>query len=242
MRPVERGPCPNDPSTGVRRSFDDYAHARPYLTNQMGDYCSFCEMQLPAVAVEHIRHKDGNPTLECEWDNLLLACPSCNSTKGVKVDTVADVLARLWPHQDRTFDVFVYTSGGAVHLAPSNDPMLAARAKLTEEMVGLTRRPGAGLTEEQVRRGSDNRWKKRREAWDMAIAARTTLLETDTAGVRSLVLANARATGFWSVWMTVFRDDVQMQHALCEAFRGTAKDRVHPLPAHLVPAPTTTPA
>lgn len=238
MRPVERGPCPNDPITGVRRSFDDYAHARPYLTNQMGDYCSFCEMQLSAsLAVEHIQHKDGNPGLEREWDNFLLACPSCNSTKGTKVDTPADVLARLWPHMDRTFDAFVYGAGGTVRLVPSLDPVLAARAKLTEEMVGLTRRPGAGLTEEQVRKGSDNRWKKRREAWDKAVTARTTLLECDTQAVRKCILDTAQATGFWSVWMTVFRDDVEMQHALCEAFRGTAHDRVHPLPARLVAAP-----
>lgn len=233
MRPVERGPCPKD-ETGGNRVFREYAYARPHLTNRMGDYCSFCEMLLSAaLAVEHIQHKDGNPELECEWDNFLLACPSCNSTKGTKVDTAEDVSQRLWPHMDRTFDAFIYGTGGVVHLAAMSDPMLAARAEQTEAMVGLTRRPGAGLTEAQVRRGSDNRWKMRREAWDTAITARRTLSDTDTADVRSLILATARATGFWSVWMTVFRDDATMQAALCETFRGTASDRVFPLPAHL---------
>jgi HNH endonuclease len=233
MRPVERGPCPKD-ETGVKRVFPEYADARPHLTNRMGDYCSFCEMQLPAaLAVEHIQHKYGNPGLECEWDNFLLACPSCNSTKGTKVDTAEDVLRRLWPHLHRTFDAFIYRAGGIVHLAAMDDPVLAARAEQTEAMVGLTRRPGAGLTEAKVDRNRDNRWKKRREAWDEAITARTTLSETDTAGVRRCILAIAHATGFWSVWMTVFHDDPQMQAALCETFRGTARDRVFPLPAHL---------
>ena len=91
MRPVERGPRPNDPSTGLGRIFDEYGHARPYLIHQMGDYCSFCEMQLPAaLAVEHIQHKDGKPGLEREWENFLLACPSCNSTKGTKVGTLEE--------------------------------------------------------------------------------------------------------------------------------------------------------
>lgn len=233
MRPVERGPCPKD-ETGTARVFREYAHARPHLTNRMGDYCSFCEMELPASqAVEHIQHKDGNPGLECEWDNFLLACPSCNSTKGTKVGTVEHVLQRLWPHTHRTFDAFVYGAGGVVRLAAMGDPLLAARAEQTEAMVGLSRRPGAGLTEEQVRRGSDNRWKKRREAWDKAVMARTDLLENDTPALRRCILATAHATGFWSVWMTVFRDDAPMQAALCETFRGTASDRVFPLPAHL---------
>lgn len=235
MRPVERGPCPKD-ETGGKRVFPEYADARSHLINRMGDYCSFCEMQLSASqAVEHIQHKNGNPELEREWDNFLLACPSCNSTKGTKVDTVGDVSRRLWPHLHRTFDLFIYTTGGVVHLAPLDDPTLAARARETEFMVGLTRRPGAGLFEEQVRRGSDNRWNKRREAWDKAVTARTTLSEVDTETVRRCILDTAHATGFWSVWMTVFRDDAQMQGALCETFRGTAKDRVLPLPAHLAP-------
>lgn len=239
MRPVERGPCPRDES-GQRRVFTEYGHARPHLTNRMGAYCSFCEMKLPAaLAVEHIRHKNRNPDLEREWDNFLLACPSCNSTKGTKVDTADDVAQRLWPHLDRTFDAFVYGAGGVVRLAPMSDPTLAARAERLEQMVGLTRRPNHGLTRQQVEKASDNRWKERREAWDKAVSARTLLHEGDTDAVRKSILDTAHATGFWSVWMTVFRGDPRMQTDLCQIFRGTATDRVYPLPPHLRPPDAT---
>ena len=217
MRPVERGPCPTD-SSGAEFVFQKYNHARPHLIGRMGEYCSFCEMQLSSgLAVEHIRHKDGNPDLECEWRNFLLACHSCNSTKGTKVNTQADVDRHLWPHRDRTFDVFVY---------------------LTD---GLTRRPGAGLSDEQLRRDSDRRWRKRREAWRAAEDARDDLRAHDTPAIRRYILSLARETGFWSVWMTVFSDDQAMKRALCErdAFKGTAAARVFRSRPHEPPVPLT---
>lgn len=233
MRPVMRGFWPVD-DEGVMRVFAAYMHARPHLVERMGDYCSFCEMQLSAsLAVEHIQHKDGNPHLECSWDNFLLACPSCNSTKGTKVDSEQDVARRLWPHVDRTFDAYVYETGGVVRIVSVSDASLVQRASATEEMVGLTRRPGKGLTAAQVANGSDNRWKKRREAWDDAISARTDLQEADTPAMRAWIIKCAAARGFWSVWMTVFCDDPEMRQALCSTFRGTAVERVYPLPLHL---------
>ncbi len=233
MRPVERGPCPTD-TVGKPIRFREYGHAKPHLKSKLGEYCSYCEIPLPSSAhVEHIRHKHKNPGLVCEWDNFLLACQSCNSTKGTKVDSQADVDARLWPHKHRTFDVFIYGPEGVVHIATINDSVEAARAKATEEMVHLTRRPGSGLTREQVLRGSDNRWKKRKEAWDEAAFARKQLERSDTPEMRRQILKTAHALGFWSVWMTVFHDDPNMQQALCgECFEGTALDRVHPIPSH----------
>ena len=226
MRPVERGPCPRD-ATGEDVVLDPYNHARPHLIGRTGDYCWFCEMPHPTVAVEHIRYKDNNPDLRCEWSNFLLACPSCNSTKGTKVDTQADVDRHLWPHLHRTFDAFVYSREGIVRLAEVADPVFAARARATEELVGLTRRPGNGLTKEQILRGSDRRYEKRRVAWEEAVEARKDLWEQDTPVVRKQILKSARAVGFWSVWMTVFHDDEAMRTELCnEAFRGTASDRV----------------
>ncbi len=237
MRPVNRGAQPKD-SSGRALEFTEYAYAKPHLIDRLGEYCSFCEMQLPAaLAVEHIRCKDTNENLEREWSNLLLACPSCNSTKGTKIDTAADVERVAWPHLDRTLDLFHYTQGGVVRLADVGDPALAARARATADMVGLLRRPNQGLTRAQVLRGSDRRYEKRRETWDEAIEARNDLLQNDSPEMRRQILATARARGFWSVWMTVFRDDETMKTALCDeaSFKGTARERVYPLPAHLCP-------
>jgi hypothetical protein len=229
MRPVERGACPRD-AAGDEIGFAEYIHARRHLIERMGEYCSFCELPMAAaLAVEHIRCKETNPELECQWTNLLLACPSCNSTKGTKVDTAADVEGYLWPHLHRTFDVFTYAEGGIVRVAELDDPLLAERAKATEALVGLSRRPGAGLTRAQILRGSDSRYRKRSEAWDEAVEARRDLAKDDSPNLRRQILVSARARGFWSVWMTVFRDDEQMQAALCEQFLGTATERVRPV-------------
>lgn len=235
MRPVNRGACPSDRSGEFIR-FVDYAHARPFLIDRLGDYCSFCEMPLGAsLAVEHIRHKDNNPALECEWTNFLLACVNCNSTKGVKVNAQADVDARAWPHLHRTFEVLVYSAGGVVAPATIEDRVFSAKVEAMVDMVGLTRRPGAGLSKEQILRDSDRRYKKRREAWDEAVAAHDDLREADTPQIRRQILATARAKGFWSVWMTVFAADRVMIDALCKdpQYRGTSTERVFPLPLHV---------
>jgi uncharacterized protein (TIGR02646 family) len=214
--------------------FDEYGHAKPHLIGRMGDYCSFCELPLAAaLAVEHIRCKDKNPTLEREWDNFLLACPSCNSSKGVAVDTVADVERHLWPHQERSADAFIYSDGGIVRVAEDLPPVTRTRAAATESLVGLGRRPGAGLTRDQILRGSDRRYEKRRAAWDQAVNARNDLRRRDDPETRKWILVSACALGFWSVWMTVFADDAAMQAALCDLFPGTARDRIYPLPQQL---------
>lgn len=234
MRPVNRGECPSD-GAGNPRVFPEYDHARPFLIDNIGGYCSYCEMPIGSgLAVEHIRHKKANLDLECEWSNFLLACTNCNSTKETKVETQADVDARLWPHLDRTFDVFVYGRDGSVQLASLADPELAARAKATEEMVQLRRRPGLGLSVDQDNTSSDRRWELRMQAWNEAVEARECLREQDTPVTRQLISNLARARGFWSVWMTVFADDEDMQQALCEGtcFPGTVRERVYPLPAH----------
>lgn len=238
MRPVNRGSRPVEGESPV--VFADYSHARPYLITRLGTYCSFCEMRLPNPAVEHIRHKDNNPAHEREWDNFLLACSSCNSTKGIKIDTAADVDRHLWPHQHRSGDAFIYSRGGVVRLAGCADPGLTARALATEAMVGLTRLPDAGLTREQILKGSDRRYEERRQAWDLAVDARRDLQANDTPELRRQISVSAQMSGFWSVWMTVFADDTAMQSALCEAFAGTARERVYPLPRHMRPIPSLT--
>lgn len=234
MRPVHRGPRPSD-EAGRPVIFDHHSHARPQLIQRLGDYCSFCELPVASIAVEHIRCKVRNPVLEREWENFLLACLSCNSSKGTAIDTSADVERHLWPHRHRSGDAFIYSEGGVVRLVATADPEFNARAAATEVLVGLTRRPGHGLTPEQILRGSDRRYQKRSEAWDEAMEAREDLRQADTPKMRRLVLRLARVCGFWSVWMTVFADDASMQSALCAVFSGTAQDRVYPLPPHMEP-------
>lgn len=93
-------------------------------------------------------------------------------------------------------------------------------------LVGLNREPRQ--TDPMAR---DLRWRERREAWRVAEVAKQSLQTgAEKAGELAdaaqeetvrLVLLLARATGFWSVWMTVFADDNTFRAVLTDAFPGT---------------------
>jgi hypothetical protein len=93
-----------------------YTTAGPTLENQMGRFCSLCEVYQPGgVAVEHIVPKAPYPLFYIAWDNFLLACTVCNSNKLSKpartdplfapppaddvgyYDTI--LTSYLWPHK-----------------------------------------------------------------------------------------------------------------------------------------------
>ena len=228
MRPVDRGPCPQDGGRDV--VFGEYGHARPHLIGRLGDYCSFCEAPLLNPAVEHVRHKDHNPALQREWSNFLLACTSCNSTKGIRVDTQADVEAHLWPDRDRTFDAFTYRDG-AVSIAHGLDPATERRAQALADLVGLLKLPDNGLTRDQVLRGGDRRWEKRYEAWREAEEALVDWQSQPTTVTASRILAQARPQGFFSIWYTVFAGVPEVLKGLPGRFPGTATDRLEPGPS-----------
>lgn len=59
-----------------------YGTASGPLEAQLGRFCSFCEHYYQSgLAVEHIVPKAPYPLFYLAWDNFLLACPVCNSTK-----------------------------------------------------------------------------------------------------------------------------------------------------------------
>ena len=69
--------------------------AAPQLQERLGDYCSYCERQIEThLAVEHIKPKSHDPGLRRAWNNFLLACTNCNSSKGGTPVNVADFLSR----------------------------------------------------------------------------------------------------------------------------------------------------
>lgn len=81
MRPVDRGDSPNN------GDFENYRDAYIPLLARLGPYCSYCERRIQTnLAVEHIQPKADYlyPELEGRWENYLLACVNCNSTKGDK--------------------------------------------------------------------------------------------------------------------------------------------------------------
>ena len=223
MRPVERGPHPTD-AHGAPVCFSEYTQARRELIRRLGEYCSYCEMHLDAsLAVEHVQPKAVSPHLALAWDNFLLACTNCNSTKGDIDVVLADY---LWPDRDNTFHALRYSQGGQVSSAPG--PQKPQADKLIA-LVGLDKMP-------DTREASDRRWLNRREAWELAERARRNLARCPQEAMKEQIIDTAKAKGFWSVWMTVFHHDPDMQTRLIAAYSGTRAAHFTPR-RHALPPP-----
>jgi uncharacterized protein (TIGR02646 family) len=217
MRPILRGENPLD-SAGNPKVFTRHKYARGDLIDRLGEYCSYCEMPVhTALAVEHIKPKakDLYPELELEWDNFLLACPNCNSNKGHKDVILEDY---YWSHIDNTFRAFIYSEGGLVKPHPLLTDEEKIKAKATLELVALQKHS----VNDGERR--DRRQSNRRETWDMAKRALSILQSKNIPEMREQIVDQSKASGFWSVWMTVFKDDPDMLQRFIDAFAGTCRD------------------
>ncbi|AKJ03665.1 uncharacterized protein (TIGR02646 family) [Archangium gephyra] len=215
MRPVVRGSWPLD-AEGKPRSFPEYSEARGELIARMGEYCSFCESQLNAsLAVEHVLPKERHPEYELDWNNFLLACVNCNSTKGDKPIKLASY---YWPDRDNTARAFSYGADGVVRPAPG---LTDEQQQIAQRTIGLT---GLDKTPKTHAKASDRRWMHRRDAWGRAERARVCLATHDTEAMRQSIVEQATALGFWSIWMTVFAADLDMRRRLITAFVGTPVD------------------
>lgn len=216
MRPIFRGDHPQRDGNPV--IFKEYAEAREELIARMGEFCSYCEMHLDAsLAVEHVQPKkpEGAPvnirSRELDWDNFLLACTNCNSTKGNN-DVVIDEY--FWPDRDNTFRALAYLEGGIIKPPLQGD--LKTKAEETIKLTGLDKHP---LNDPKA---SDRRWQNRRETWDIAVESKKDLADCDTPQMRRQIVRSVH--GYWSVWLSVFSDDPDMCKRLIEAFPGTSTD------------------
>jgi uncharacterized protein (TIGR02646 family) len=122
MRPIRRGASPR------LGDFSNYRNALPDLVSRLGCYCSYCERLISVqLAVEHIQPK-GLPAYQAligRWDNFLLACVNCNSTKKNKDVVLSDVLL---PDRDNTFSAYLYDAGGGVQVSSLRPVGAAAQA------------------------------------------------------------------------------------------------------------------
>ncbi len=223
MRPVVRGARPVD-EKGNDIQFAEYQQARGELIRRMGEYCSYCEMQLDSsLSVEHKRPKKppgvstNDLERELDWNNFLLACVNCNSTKDNTEVLLNDY---FWPDSDNTFRALRYSEGGLIVPAPELDDNLRLKAQKTIELTGLHKQP---LNDPAA---SDRRWQNRRQAWDIAQRSRQNLehCNTNTSSMKEQIIEIAAAKGYWSVWMTVFQDDPDMRRRLIDAFPGTCSE------------------
>lgn len=136
----------------------------------------------------------------------------------------------IWPDEHNTFLAFTYENA----LPKVNEEYLKAvgtdilgRARTTFEGLVLDYCPGADKIGEK-KRCADKRWQRRFETLGIAEEARTVWMicknsDTGFSQLRNIVNL-ARGYGFFSVWMMVFSNEVEVRKALIEAFPGTAED------------------
>lgn len=216
MRPVSRGASPQGDD------FDPYATAQPYLVSRLGMYCSYCERCVRTnLAVEHIQPKGlaAFAHLEGTWTNYLLACVNCNSTKKAKPVDLHDTLL---PDRDNTFVAFSYLKDGSV--VPSASAVargMQAMAEATLALTGIDKAYSVVL-DENGREVALHRASQRRQAWLLAMASKEDVeAEPDSIRLRAAAVRTALESGFFSIWMAVFTDDIDMCQRLVAAFSGT---------------------
>lgn len=216
MRPVSRGERPLK-SNGTPKSYSSYGRARRDLIDRMGQYCSYCNQKLPAsLAVEHVQPKAIVPELELEWDNFLLGCTNCNSTKG---DKPVDLDEYLWPDIHNTHLAFTYTPDGKVNINSALSEEVKIKAQNMLDLVGLQKYPDNATA-------SDRRWKNRRDTFkeaNIALVLFENALEKE-AGEESAQLIEilVRNNGFFSIWMHVFENHPMVKKHILSAMTGTA--------------------
>jgi uncharacterized protein (TIGR02646 family) len=214
MRPVTRGAAPV-------AAFARYADAYPYLVAQLEKYCSYCERYVPTgLAVEHIQPKVTYPRLELSWDNFLLGCVNCNSTKGDQQVLLHDLLL---PDRDNTFAAFDYADDGQVAPAAHLDAKARALAERTLAITGQNTRRGLPQNR-NLRRVALDRIGQRRETWLMALDSLSELRRSPSPELRNAIVRVAQVAGFFSIWMKVFEAEPDMRRRFIAAFTGTAVD------------------
>jgi len=216
MRPVRKGVCPS------KAGYLKYEQAWPDLVSRLGRYCSYCERRINTqLAVEHEQPKKGeygHPELETAWDNFLLACVNCNSTKKDKRVEFSEL---LFPDRDNTFAAYVYLQNGLIEVASQLQLKQRGQAQATLELMGLEK-PLTPVKDTNGQAVAWDRISQRMEAWGIAQDSLDDLMaEPDSLGLRCSIVRNACSEGFFSIWMTVFSHDVDMRQRLIDAFSGT---------------------
>lgn len=217
MRPVDKGKAPD-------AKYKKYQDAEPYLEERLGPYCSFCEYPIQHVPeVEHIEAKArGGDVLG--WENLLLSCKYCNTRKG-KVVGKGEKGKYLWPDEDDTFHAFLYDETGIPKLNDSyfekQNEDVKKKAQALFELLKLDNIP----TEPGDK---DRRYAKRNEVWNTAVRCKCFWNKIKKTEMKEEYLQTiemlAKESGFFSVWMSVFKDDIEVREMLIHTFKGTRRE------------------
>lgn len=212
MRPVDKGDWPTY-GGGKKYVFNDWKKAKKRLVLRTGDFCHLCEMRINnALSVEHIKPRDSHPRLSATWNNFLLACNSCNSSKRQTAPLPPYRQRYYWPHLNNTMLAFYTPLIGAGAMVINATIALSAEQKVkAQATISLY-----GLDKLKTSTGdSDNRFTERLETIDMAIELLQDYANNDT-NIRS-ILKVAVSRGFFSIWIDIFRSKPEVVTALMDS-------------------------
>lgn len=217
MRPVDKGEAPE-------HTFKKYQEAEPYLEERLGAYCSFCEFPIrhvPEVEHKEAKAKGGD---ELAWENLLLSCKYCNTRKGTIV-AKGDKEKYLWPDEDDTFHAFSYDT----EIPKLNEEYLQTQGddvkQKAENLFSLLQLDNVPLTPAV----KDRRYAARSIARNYALSSKLgwdkvkTSMDNKSDYLQQIRML-AESSGFFSVWMQVFKEDAEVKEVLLKVFKGTRKE------------------
>ena len=204
MRPIAKGQAPF-----VAAKYSGYQSP---LFDTIGGYCSYCEMPLPHdVEIEHKLPKKQFPAYAHDWQNLLLSCKNCNASRR---KTLSNYHKHYWPDLHNPF-YYLDFSNGLVRIKNGLNSRQLAKIQNTIDLVKLDIKPQNNV--------KDQRWQKRKEAFDTACMAKQCLIANSSNDMVDFILQSAKNTGFWSIWMTVFATDTNIKKRLVNEFTGTCQ-------------------
>ncbi len=166
-----------------------------------------------ALTIEHILpRKEEYPDRASDWDNFLLACHSCNSSKGSKAPLSPYRDMYYWPHLHNTALAFEY--GTALPFVKPSDILNRTQRAKAIRLIRLYR-----LNKQVTVFGeSDPRWLEKMQTLKYAIDS---LIEYHHKQITlDTIVRLACSSGFISIWLTVFTDVVAVKRSLisCSAF------------------------
>lgn len=199
MRAVNRGT--------TTKTYTRYDDALVDLTDQMGHYCSYCEMGVNnMIEVEHV-HPINHGGDELNWENFLLACKYCNT---IKSDNNLSRAGYLWPDTDNTDLLFDYTlDHDVVKVKTGLDTAIETQADALLQLVKIDRYPGTANRPTK----KDKRWILRDEVIKTAMSSYNRWIkikDDDITPFRKVLaeqIAETSLVGFYSVWCKVFEND-----------------------------------
>lgn len=189
----------------------DYSEYREELIARLGRFCSYCETRLnDLVPIEHLLPQKKYPDHAADWDNLLLACHSCNSSKSDK-----DPLGRdyVFPDDTNTWLHIKYDKETG-EMVP-----LTVEGEATLQLVGLDGPRSEARTERRLG-----------EAQAIIDKLEDTLTRNQadlTSKYYTSLTSTAELVGHLTIWLALYYSALPSEEhlrALLAAFPGTTRE------------------